>query len=326
MLILSGTRDARVVADQDGSEEGQRVPTTQLPSLPHLLSGDPLARKVRWHLQDQWIPAVHLAVMRQLEAFSPDVVHTHEPQGLTAAPFSAIAPSSPSARSHGARPQPFLRPSDDDEGTSALLEVVPRMSPSASVRIPLVQRQLRRLICPSDYYRDLHIGLGIVSPERAITIRQGAKPGRARVRTETASPTIGMLGALAPHKGLHTLLEAFESAPASWRLRCRRKWSRSGDVVAAATVDPRIRYDGTWTDQARNRSSINRRPRNPKRMGRKRTAGRRRGRGPWNSHGGQRPGRPPGDGRSGGLHRRGPQQPSRGDRRPVGLAGACRGQ
>ena len=244
VLILSGTRDARVVADQDGSEEGQRVPTTQLPSLPHLLSGDPLARKVRWHLQDQWIPAVHLAVMRQLEAFSPDVVHTHEPQGLSAAPFSAIA----RAR------LPHVHTVHDLNLFCVRVTMTRERHPCSrsclecrlqrSVRIPLVQRQLRRLICPSDYYRDLHIGLGIVRPERAITIRQGAKPGRARVRTETASPTIGMLGALAPHKGLHTLLKAFESAPASWRLHVAGSGPDQDDVVVAATVDSRIRYHG----------------------------------------------------------------------------------
>ena len=53
-----------------------------------------------------------------------------------------------------------------------------------------------------------------------------------------------MLGALAPHKGLHTLLKAFESAPASWRLHVAGSGPDQDDVVVAATVDSRIRYHG----------------------------------------------------------------------------------
>jgi glycosyltransferase involved in cell wall biosynthesis len=62
---------------------------------------------------------------------------------------------------------------------------------------------------------------------------------------ETAHPTIGMLGALAPHKGLQTLLEAFQSAPQSWRLQVAGSGPDQPDVVAAAAADPRIQYYGS---------------------------------------------------------------------------------
>ena len=300
-----------------GARTGQRVPTTQLPSLPHLLSGDPLARKVRWHLQDQWIPSVHLGChCASWRTWAPGCRTYARAARAERRTVQRHRPSSPSARSHGARPQPFVRPSDDDEGTSPPARGrASNVACSEPSRIPLVQRQLRRLICPSDYYRDLHVGLGIVRPERAITIRQGAKPGRARVRTETASPTIGMLGALAPHKGLHTLLEAFESAPASWRLHGDGSGPDQDDVVVAATVDSRIRYhgivDGPGKEAFFDRIDVLAIPseweENAPLVAAEAAV--------RQSHGGQRQGQPAGDQRGGGLHRRGPQAASRGNHR-----------
>ena len=83
-------------------------------------------------LQDQWIPSVHLAVMRQLEAFSPDVVHTHEPQGLSAAPFSAIARARlPHVHTVHDLNLLCVRVTMTKERLP-LLEVVPRMSPAAN--------------------------------------------------------------------------------------------------------------------------------------------------------------------------------------------------
>src|SRR5947199_247951 len=41
--------------------------------------------------RDQWSPSVHRALKRELAVERPDVVWSHEPQGLSAAVFTAIA-------------------------------------------------------------------------------------------------------------------------------------------------------------------------------------------------------------------------------------------
>src|SRR5205085_12689230 len=69
-----------LTGSSSGTVDG--VPLVRLPHLPRLAGTAPLAGKVLWHALDQWLPAVHSAVARQLRRLKPDVVLTHQLQGL----------------------------------------------------------------------------------------------------------------------------------------------------------------------------------------------------------------------------------------------------
>jgi glycosyltransferase involved in cell wall biosynthesis len=235
VLVLSGAR----------ATELPSVETIRLPGLRRLFPTEPGLTKAAWHLRDQWMPSMHMAVRRHLRSFRPDVVHTHEPQGLSAAPFSAIARAG-TAHVHTVHDLNLLcvrvtmtRGSEPCSGSEIDCWL------QRAVRIPLLKKQLQRLISPSDYYRELHVRRGIVTAEHAVTIRQGAKPGCARQRNFSDSPCVGMLGALAPHKGLRTLLRAFASAPASWRLQVAGSGPEEHEVASAAAADSRIAFYGS---------------------------------------------------------------------------------
>lgn len=85
---------------------------------------------------------------------------------------------------------------------------------------------------------------GIVPPQRALTIRHGARPGTTRVRSLSADNLhLGFIGNIAPHKGVLTLLDAFRGAPSGWRLSIAGDGVLS-ELVEKAQSDPRIAYLG----------------------------------------------------------------------------------
>ena len=179
------------------------VALEHLPGLPDLAREAGAASKAAWHLRDQWRPAVHVALKRQLRRFRPDVVHTHHPQGLSAAVFTAIS----------ACDLPHAHTAHDANAVCARITMTREgrfcggrclsCRPQRLTRVPLARRSLGRLIAPSDYFRDLHVRAGVVSADRAQTIRQGAQPGTARLRRIDPAHglVVGYLGALADAQG-----------------------------------------------------------------------------------------------------------------------------
>ena len=221
------------------------VQCVAVPTLPVLLPTASLVTKAAWHLRDQWRPAVHRAVGAHLRAFRPDVVHTHEPQGLSAAVFSAVAVAS-LRHVHTTHDLNLLcvRVTMTKDGESCGGRCAPCLLQRA-VRANLVARRIDYLIAPSDRYRQLHVRAGIAPAELALTIRHGARAGTARVRAYSRRGlTLGFIGALSPHKGLSTLLNAFERAPAEWRLEIAGDGLLAPVVERAARRDDRIRYHG----------------------------------------------------------------------------------
>jgi glycosyltransferase involved in cell wall biosynthesis len=213
----------------------------RLPGLPYhdAGSGTALGRAL-WHARDQWSPVVHRALARELAVVQPDVVWTHEIQGLSAAVFTAIA----------ARGLRHVYTAHDLN----LLCVRTSMTRNGSfcgggclecrvqreIRGRAARRRLDRLIGVSDYITKRHVTGGIVDTERAVTIRVGATPGVPRVRTSSESPTIGFIGALAAHKGIATLLRAAHIAPESWRFVV----AGAGPLAATVESDARVKYLG----------------------------------------------------------------------------------
>jgi glycogen(starch) synthase len=227
------------------------VETVTLPSLPELARESSSPRKAAWHLRDQWRLSVHRALERQLRGFRPDVVHTHHAQGLSAAVFTAVS----------ACEVPHAHTVHDANVLCSRITMTVdgqfcggrcwSCRPQRLIRSGFLRRSLDRLIAPSDYFRDMHVRAGVVRPERARTIRQGAKPGTTRLREAGPGPTVGYLGALAAHKGVPTLLEAFRSAPSGWRLRIAGSGPLEEVARREASTNPRIEPSGLVLDEAK---------------------------------------------------------------------------
>jgi glycosyltransferase involved in cell wall biosynthesis len=240
---LQERHDVVVLTGSQAQAEG--IELVRLPGLPYhdAGTGRPISRLV-WHARDQWRPSVHRALNRALETLRPDLVWTHEPQGLSAAVFTAIA----------SRRVPHVHTAHDLNLLCARTSMTRHgvycggrcldCAVQRQIRGRAIKRRLDRFIGVSNYITDRHVGAGIVRPEKAVTIRVGAEPGSTRVREASASPTIGFIGALAAHKGVRTLLAAIESAPAGWRLLVAGRGPLAGPVEAAARADPRVEYLG----------------------------------------------------------------------------------
>jgi glycosyltransferase involved in cell wall biosynthesis len=221
------------------------IECVRLPALPELGGSESQARKAIWHLRDQWLPAVHRELGRGLGVFAPDVVHTHHPQGLSGAVFTAIA----------AAGVPHVHTAHDANALCARITMTregrycggrcSRCLVQRQVRARLLARGLNRLIAPSDHFRELHVRAGIIGADRALTIRQGAAAGTERLRDRAAGAVaLGFIGALAPHKGLPTLLRTLEEAPREWCLRVAGSGPLEDAVRARSTGDPRMDYVG----------------------------------------------------------------------------------
>jgi glycosyltransferase involved in cell wall biosynthesis len=246
MLATALAERHDVVLYTGASNGPQGVETVHLPGLPELPRSAPALRKAAWHARDQWLRSVHRALERELRAFRPEVVHSHHPQGLSAAVFTAVSTC-------GARHAHTVHDANvlcarvtmmRDGGFCGGRCMTCR--PQRLIRGRLLARHLHRLIAPSDYFRDMHVKAGVVPPERAETIRQGAHPGSTRLReTRPGSEfVVGYLGALAAHKGIRTLLHAFRGAPSGWRLHIAGTGPLERELAAEARRDPRLELAG----------------------------------------------------------------------------------
>lgn len=235
VLVLSGAR-----AGEPPGVEHARLPP--LPPLPHEASA---RRKAVWHARDQWRPVVHLALLHELRRFRPAVVNTHEPQGLSAAVFSAIAQAGvPHVHTAHDLNALCLRTSMTRDGvfcgggcTDCRIQRL--------VRGGLLRRHLSRLVAVSDYIRARHVEAGIATGDTAVTIRLGVEPGDKRVRRrEGERVRLGFIGTVARHKGIPTLLAALPRMPGSWSLAIAGRGPLESEVRRAAAADPRLSYLG----------------------------------------------------------------------------------
>lgn len=241
---LGESHDVLVISGAENSDvEG--VECVRVPALRVLYPTESPIAKAIWHLRDQWMPSVHRSIVAHLRRFAPDVVHTHEPQGISAAAFTAVA-SARLPHVHTAHDLNLLcvRVTMSREGEYCGGSCIDCLVQRA-IRGRLITRHLDRLIAPSDHYRDVHVRAGIIPSERAVTIRHGAHPGTVRLRSGPSEPvSIGFIGALSAHKGILTLLEAFRRTPASWRLAVAGDGFLTERVEAEARRDRRISYLG----------------------------------------------------------------------------------
>jgi glycosyltransferase involved in cell wall biosynthesis len=234
VLVLSGATWAEIPG----------VELAALPGLRPLGRSENAIAKTVWHLQDQWLPSIHRAVRSQLRRFAPHVVHTNQPQGLSAAVFTALAADG-LPHVHTAHDLNLLcmriTMTSDGEFCGGRCT---RCRLQRLVRGRLLARHVHRLIANSDYIRNAHISARLVPAERVMTIRYGVEAGTTRVRTVRDPLRLGFIGTLAPHKGISTLLDAFRSAPSGWCLDIAGAGPLEEEVRAVSRRDPRITIHG----------------------------------------------------------------------------------
>ena len=232
---------------------GHSFPVRVIDRLSPLPPAASTPRKALWHAREQWSLAQHRRIRRELARFSPDVVHTHECQGLTAAVFSAI-------RAEGL---PHVHTTHD----SNLLCMNTRMLRNGrpceqrctacllqrSIRSTLAASRLDMLLAPSDRLRQLHVAAGVVPPDRARTVRQGAVPDHPRRRgAHNGALRVGFIGALSEHKGVLTVLAAAAGSRGDWGLDIAGSGPLGEHVSRVSRADPRITYHGPVDGASKN--------------------------------------------------------------------------
>jgi glycosyltransferase involved in cell wall biosynthesis len=232
VLVLSGTPGATV-----------RAPVITLPGLPHLAPDTAVAAKAVWHLRDQWSNGVRKAARAQLAAFEPDVVFTHEVQGLSASVFGAIADGG-FAHVHMTHDFNLLCArvtmtvdGDPCGGGCAGCRL------QRAVRLRALLGRVDLVVSPSETVRRRHQLFGVPTAKLR-TIRHGVVPGRSAVHRQNPVPTVGFIGALGPHKGVPTLLRALQASAGDWRLRIAGVGRLEETVQASAAADPHLDYVG----------------------------------------------------------------------------------
>jgi glycosyltransferase involved in cell wall biosynthesis len=213
--------------------------------MPQLDRDSGSAHKALWHIREQWLPAVHRDLRAALRSFRPHVVHSHEPQLLSAAVFTAVA----------AEGLPHVHTAHDYNLLCARVTMTRGGLPCGGgciecrlqreIRVRTIRRRLDLLIAPSDFVRNRHLEHGVVSSDHALTVRQGACAGRRRLRRPVPGKLqLGFLGTLAEHKGVRTLLRATASMPDGWSLAVAGDGALADEVRITAARDRRVRYVG----------------------------------------------------------------------------------
>jgi glycosyltransferase involved in cell wall biosynthesis len=240
---LAASHQVAVFCGGTGGEAGAAT-VVPVPGLGRLDPNATFARKALWHTRDQWLPSVHRALRRHFRTFAPDVVHTHEPQGLSGGVFTAVA----------AGRLPHVHTAHDLNLMCAQVTMTrngafcgghcARCAPQRALRPRLLRRRLDTVICHSHYVRERHIEARVCKPEDIVTIPFGVRSARARVRTVGEGLRLGFLGSLTTHKGVETLLDAFRECPPSWSLAVAGDGPLAGLVRTRVGLDPRIDFAG----------------------------------------------------------------------------------
>jgi glycosyltransferase involved in cell wall biosynthesis len=247
--FLASRHEVRVFTGSRYTLAGVR--TVRIPSMPKLPHDARAPVKAAWHLGEQWIPSVHTHLARELESFAPDVVNTHEVQGLSAGVFTSIA----------AGDYPHVHFAHD----LTLLCVRATMARDGrfcggncsgcrlqrTIRRFAIRRRLDYLIAPSHSIANRHVAAGVVDESRARKIRLGAPPGRARLRVPSGTLRVGFIGTLVDVKGVPLILSVAGRLPPGVELHIAGDGPLRELVETASAANERIHYHGQVLDEAR---------------------------------------------------------------------------
>lgn len=213
--------------------------------------------KPLWHLVDLWNPVMYQRLQAFLVAERPDVVHTHNLGGLSAAAWSAT-------RAAGV---PLVHTLHDHSLTCVRAvrmtrrgRVCERQCAPCAVRGGWLKRRSRAVdavAAPARFVLERHLELGFFPRAHTAIVPWGAPP---------VAPTAGtprgdegplrflFLGSLEPHKGIGVALEAFRQArDARASLDIAGAGAMADACRAAARRDPRIRFHGFVSGEQKDR-------------------------------------------------------------------------
>jgi glycosyltransferase involved in cell wall biosynthesis len=214
-------------------------------------AGRPRMLKPLWHLVDLWNPVMYRRLRALLVAARPDVVHTHNLGGLSAAAWSATS----------ATGLPLVHTPHDHSLTCLRAvrmtrsgRVCERQCAPCALRSGWLERRSRAVdavAAPARFVLDRHLELGFFPRAHTAIVPWGAPPVAATVgspRRDEAPVRFLFLGSLQPHKGIGVVLEAFRRAPdAALSLDIAGAGTMADACLAAARRDPRIRFHGFVT-------------------------------------------------------------------------------
>ena len=214
-------------------------------------AGRPRMLKPFWHLVDLWNPVMYRRLRALLVAARPDVVHTHNLGGLSAAAWSATS----------ATGLPLVHTPHDHSLTCLRAvrmtrsgRVCERQCAPCALRSGWLERRSRAVdavAAPARFVLDRHLELGFFPRAHTAIVPWGAPPVAATVgppRRDEGPLRFLFLGSLQPHKGIGFVLEAFRRAPdAALSLDIAGAGTMADACLAAARRDPRIRFHGFVT-------------------------------------------------------------------------------
>jgi glycosyltransferase involved in cell wall biosynthesis len=205
------------------------VEALRLPARPALDGSERFATRLWWHARDQWRPAMYRALKRASEQFAPDVIHSHEVQGMSAAVFAAGR-------------VPHVHTTHDFNLLCARTTMTRNglycggacagCVGQRLVRARAASRRISWLVAPSQFVLDRHLAFGVGRADASSVIPQGALPGRARQRAGRIPLRVGYMGTVAPHKGVKTLITALlEDPPPRWTLHVAGRGALDGELA-----------------------------------------------------------------------------------------------
>jgi glycosyltransferase involved in cell wall biosynthesis len=213
--------------------------------------------KPLWHLVDLWNPVAYQRLRAFLGAEKPDVVHTHNLGGLSAAAWSATA----------AAGVPLVHTLHDHSLTCVRAVRMTRRghlceqqcAPCAvrSRWLRRVSRAVDAVVAPARFVLDRHFDVGFFPDTQTAIVPWGAPTvdlAGASARPEDQPVRFLFLGSLQPHKGVGVVLEAFRRTPQTRAtLHIAGAGAMAGSCRDAADRDPRIHFHGFVTGPEKDR-------------------------------------------------------------------------
>jgi len=217
----------------------------------------PRVVKPLWHLVDLWNPVMYRRLRSILAAEKPDVVHTHNLGGLSAAAWSAT-------RAAGV---PLVHTLHDHSLTCVRAvrmtrsgRVCERQCAPCALRsgwLERLSREVDAVAAPTRFVLERHLELGFFPRAHTAVVPWGAPPlamAAGPSRRDEGPVRFLFVGGLESHKGIGVALEAFRRAPAA---RASLDIAGAGTMAdpcrAAARRDPRIRFHGFVTGEEKER-------------------------------------------------------------------------
>lgn len=120
-----------------------------------------------------------------------------------------------------------------------------------AVRLRAALEDVDRVLAPTAFVRDRALEFG-VDPRRLMLRRIGVVSGPCRERAAGPRPRLGFVGTVAPHKGVHVLIDAFRGLSGEASLDVHGSLSvypsYADRLRRAASGDARIRFHGAFPE------------------------------------------------------------------------------